>query len=335
MNAWIAYLVAPAPLAWLFIALLRRSGLAHRVADHPNERSLHSVPTPRLGGIGLLAVALPAAAWAAADSLGVVLICAAALALLSLVDDVRSLPIEVRLPGHVTAVAVTVLALAAPSASFEGLGMAQALAAIAALVWMTNLFNFMDGADGLAGLMATIGFAALAAGAWLAGDAALGAAAAAIAAASAGFLAHNFPPARVFLGDAGSVPLGFLAGALGGYGAMRGLWPLWFPLVVFSPFIFDASVTVLRRLARGERIWIAHRMHYYQRLVLSGWSHRRLAWAASALMLAAAGSALAALRWDAALRWSIIFIWATAYALLAAILERRLSTAKKKHESAH
>lgn len=328
MNAWIAYVVLPAALSWAFIAILRRSRLAHRVADRPNERSLHTAPTPRLGGLGLLAAALPVAAYAAVDSLGVVLACAAALALLSFADDVQSLPIEVRLPGHVVAAAVTVLALAAPGAGFAGLGLPAALFAVAALAWMANLFNFMDGADGLAGLMAAIGFAALAAGAWLAGDAALAAAAAAIAAASAGFLAHNFPPARVFLGDAGSVPLGFLAGALGGYGAMRGVWPLWFPLIVFSPFIFDASVTVLRRLARGERVWIAHRSHYYQRLVLSGWSHRRLAVAASALMLAAAGSALAVLPWDATGHWSIIFIWATAYALLATILERRLSSAK-------
>jgi UDP-N-acetylmuramyl pentapeptide phosphotransferase/UDP-N-acetylglucosamine-1-phosphate transferase len=309
------------------IAILRRSRLARRVVDRPNERSLHTTPTPRVGGIGLLAASLPAAAWAAADSLGVVLACAAALALLSFADDLSSLPIEVRLPGHAVAASVAVLALAGPGAHFAGLGIAEALAAVVALVWMANLFNFMDGADGLAGLMATIGFGALATGAWLAGDMEFAAASAAIAAASAGFLAHNFPPARVFLGDAGSVPLGFLAGALGGYGAMLGLWPLWFPIIVFSPFIFDASVTVLRRLVRGEHIWIAHRTHYYQRLVLAGWSHRRLALAAGALMLAAAGSALAALRCDATGHWSIIFTWATAYALLAAVLERRLSNA--------
>jgi UDP-N-acetylmuramyl pentapeptide phosphotransferase/UDP-N-acetylglucosamine-1-phosphate transferase len=160
-----------------------------------------------------------------------------------------------------------------------------------AVVWMTNLYNFMDGADGVAGGMALIGFGAYAVAAELAGAPALAAACAAIAAASAAFLLLNFHPARIFMGDVGSIPLGFLAAALGLVGWRNDLWPLWFPLLVFGPFVGDATLTLLRRLARRERIWLAHRSHYYQRMVLMGMSHRRaavLGYLAMALCAAAA-----------------------------------------------
>jgi UDP-N-acetylmuramyl pentapeptide phosphotransferase/UDP-N-acetylglucosamine-1-phosphate transferase len=114
-----------------------------------------------------------------------------------------------------------------------------------------------------------------------------------IAAAAAGFLCFNLS-GRIFMGDGGSVPLGFLAAALGIDGWMRGLWPPWFAPLVFAPFVVDAVVTLGRRMMRGERFWLAHREHYYQRLVRSGWSHSRLAVAEYALMLACAGAALAA-----------------------------------------
>ena len=119
----------------------------------------------------------------------------------------------------------------------------QAVLALATM-WVTNLYNFMDGSDGLAGGMALFGFGAYALSAWLAGDAVFVVVAASIAAASAAFLVFNFPPAKVFMGDAGSIPLGFLAAALGILGWRAGHWPLWFPVLVFSPFIIDASGNV-------------------------------------------------------------------------------------------
>jgi len=290
--AWALATFVPALAAFAAIALLRRSRWAALLADTPNERSLHSVPTPRVGGLGLMAGALPVGALFADGPLSVLFACAGLLALVSFADDRQSLPIEVRLPAHLAAASMAVLAIAAPGAGHPGLGAVEATVAVAALVWMTNLFNFMDGSDGLAGGMGSIGFAALSAAAAGAGAMPLALGAAAIAAASLGFLAHNFPPARVFLGDAGSVPLGFLGGALGLYGMLSGAWPWWFPLVVFSPFIADATVTLLRRALRGERFWRAHRSHYYQRLVLAGWTRRGLALSGYALMLAAAASAL-------------------------------------------
>jgi UDP-GlcNAc:undecaprenyl-phosphate GlcNAc-1-phosphate transferase len=313
---WIAALV-PAFVAWAVIALVANLGLARHLSDHPNERSLHVHPRARVGGLGVMAGALPLAAWASGATLGAVLACAAALALVSLLDDVRSLPIQVRLTAHLGAAVVAVLATgAAPW------GMATAALAVLALAWMTNLFNFMDGADGLAGGMAAIGFAALALAAHRAGDTALVLACAALASASVGFLAHNFPPARVFLGDAGSIPLGFLAGALGLQGIATGAWPAWFPLLVFSPFIVDATFTLARRLWRREAVWRAHRSHLYQRLVLAGWSHRRLALWSYGLMAAAAASALAAVAAGAMLQCGIILGWTAAYLGLAIAIGR-------------
>ncbi|MBC8021749.1 MAG: hypothetical protein H7Y14_01430, partial [Burkholderiales bacterium] len=131
------------------------------------------------------------------------------------------------------------------------------------------------------------------------------------------------PPARVFLGDAGSVPLGFLAGALGLHGVLVGAWSLVFPLIVFSPFIADASLTIARRVVRGEAFWRAHRSHYYQRLVLAGCSRKRLAWSAYMLMLAAAASALAARTAEREVQFAIIAGWTALYAALFIAIERR------------
>ncbi len=137
---------------------------------------------------------------------------------------------------------------------------------------------------------------------------------AAVAGAGLGFLVLNFSPARIFLGDAGSIPLGFLAGALGFWGWQHGAWPLWFPALVFAPFIADASVTLLRRLARGERFWQAHREHYYQRLVQMGHTHGQVALRYYVLMLGGAGVAWLAWSAPAALQWVLLALW---YGVLA------------------
>jgi UDP-N-acetylmuramyl pentapeptide phosphotransferase/UDP-N-acetylglucosamine-1-phosphate transferase len=259
-----------------------------RVAlDQPNERSLHERPVPRTGGIALLAGAAVSLAFGATQ-LWLPLALAAGLALLSFIDDLRGLPTVLRLAAHLAAAALIVWYLMSP---MQALALALLVLAVA---WITNLYNFMDGSDGLAGGMALIGFGAYAAAAALAGHAPLAALSVALAAAAGAFLLLNFPPARIFLGDVGSVPLGFLAAALGLVGWRDDLWPLWFPLVVFALFIGDATLTLLRRLARGERVWHAHREHYYQRLVRLGAGHRGAALTSYGLMLACAAAALCA-----------------------------------------
>jgi len=167
---------------------------------------------------------------------------------------------------------------------------------VLAIAWYANLYNFMDGSDGLAGGMAVIGFGAYAVAAHLSGAESFAALCASIAAASAAFLVFNFHPARLFMGDVGSVPLGFLAGALGIVGWSRGYWPMWFPLLVFAPFVCDATLTLLRRALRRERVWQAHKEHYYQRLVRMGVGHRGTALIEYAVMAGCAATALLARR---------------------------------------
>jgi UDP-N-acetylmuramyl pentapeptide phosphotransferase/UDP-N-acetylglucosamine-1-phosphate transferase len=253
--------------------------------DEPNARSLHERPVPRTGGIAVLLGAATAFALGA-EPFWLPAGLALGLAVVSFADDVRRLPTLARLAAHVAAAGLVVWYLLSPMHPLE-----SALL-VAAVAWTTNLYNFMDGSDGLAGGMATIGFAAYALAAWLAGEAALAALCVALSGASAAFLLHNLHPARIFLGDVGSVPLGFLAGALGLAGWRNDAWPLWFPVLVFGPFIADATVTLLRRLVRGDKVWKAHREHYYQRMVLMGLGHRRTAWVAYVLMGLCAGAAL-------------------------------------------
>lgn len=273
-----------AALIWLMLRLPH----LRLPLDAPNERSLHTTPVPRIGGIAIMLATLLALVLQGA---GMVLIgCTLVLAALSYVDDHISLPSWLRFAVH--AIVAVVFLLAQPIAGAGWL----AVLLVLAIVWMTNLFNFMDGSDGLAGGMATFGFGTYAIAAWLQSDLPLATVCLSIAAAAAGFLAFNLHPARVFMGDTGSIPLGFLSAALGLLGWNAGHWPLWFPLVVFAPFVCDATITLLRRLARGERIWQAHKTHYYQRLVQLGWGHARTAWAEYLLMLAMSFIALAAFR---------------------------------------
>lgn len=277
-----AFVVALAAIAWL-----AKSRISTLALDRPNQRSLHQTPVPRTGGIGLHAGIL--CAWViAAPNLPLTLITGLGLLLaVSFFDDVRGMPVIVRLIAHLLAAA-----LFAASMLFDEFGVPATLVVILAIAWMTNLYNFMDGADGLAGGMALIGFGCYGLAAWLAGSNAFAAVNFGVAAASAAFLGFNFHPARVFMGDVGSVPLGYLAAAFGLIGWLQRDWTAWFPLLVFSPFIVDASVTLARRLAKRERVWEAHRDHYYQRLVQMGWGHRKTAWTEYTLMAACGLAAL-------------------------------------------
>ena len=295
----------------LLLSWLLRSGRADALAlDWPNHRSMHTRPTPRVGGLGIMLGGMVAMAGVGEFVLGLLTL---GLCTVSWLDDRAGVAIRVRLGVQVLVAGIWV-------SCFE-LTLWSLLASIT-LVWMTNLFNFMDGSDGLAGGMAVIGFGAYGFAAWMAGDATLAILGAAISAASLGFLRFNFPPARVFMGDVGSVPLGFVAGALGLQGWIHVVWPWWFPLLVFSPFVVDATLTLLRRGGRGESIWQAHREHYYQRLVQMGWGHRKTALAEYGLMVAASITALAMLHLALGGQVFGLAVWTVTYTVLAWRIDR-------------
>jgi UDP-GlcNAc:undecaprenyl-phosphate/decaprenyl-phosphate GlcNAc-1-phosphate transferase len=306
-------------VAFALSAGLLRFLLSRRVAawflDHPNERSLHVAPVPRTGGLGIMAGVISGLLLAGGDAL--LLTLAVGLMLLSLLDDWKNLPAGWRLLGHLAAAGAFVLAY------FPAAGWIELLLLALAVGWTINLYNFMDGADGLAGGMTVIGFATYAVAAALAGNAPFALTSLCIVAAAAAFLIFNFPPARIFMGDAGSIPLGFLAAALGLLGWRDGLWQLWFPPVAFAPFIVDASATLALRALRGEELWRAHRSHYYQRLVLTGWSHRRLAVAEYGLMLVSGGAALLASHQSGTPQVLILAALAVLYVLTGLTVDRR------------
>ena len=333
MSAALAFALA-ALVAALALRVLLRGALASW-HDLPNHRSLHAAPVPRIGGLGIhagwvaalaAAAALGAPAWLGPGAA----IGLAAIVAVSLLDDWRSVGALPRLVVQAGAAAALVADTGAEAIAAGAVGQAIAaggpvmrLAALAlvglAVLWALNLYNFMDGADGLAGGMAVFGFGTYAA---LGLQAAPGLAltAAALAGAAAGFLTLNFPPARVFMGDAGSVPLGFLAAALGLAGIAQGAWGWWLPPLAFLPFALDATFTLALRALRGERIWQAHREHAYQKLILMGWSHRRCALAWYGAMAVCAAAALGLGKRPAPVQWlGLAALAAAALAVRAAV----------------
>ena len=315
-------------LSFLLLAIFLNSGSARYLAmDEPNQRSLHSIAVPRVGGIAIVAAAL--SAWSQLPEMSQQLVLlTAALAGISHVDDRKGLSVTVRLACHVAAAWLVVIS------GLVGNSIWVTAAWIACVVWATNAYNFMDGADGLAGGMAIFGFSAYGVACSVADAELLAEMSFILAAAAAGFLVFNFPPAKVFMGDAGSISLGFLAAVLGLTGWKLGAWPPWFPMLVFSPFLVDASLTLLRRILRGERFWEAHRDHYYQRLIRMGWSHRRTALAEYLLMASVAASAVAGLRLDPEGQRFILAAWAMAFAGMMLAIDihwRRFVLSRNQH----
>ncbi len=282
-GAGIACAVLTAVLLRPLVAALRRRA----VMDIPNERSSHKVPTPRGGGLAVTFVVV--IGWAVAIGLlgsgpymgmaAVVLGGAAVLAALSWIDDRVNLPRRLRFPVHVAAVAAALAALPADAAIFQGVFegalpvWVDRLVAGLAWVWFVNLYNFMDGIDGISGAQTAslgLGVAALALGFGVGVASGLPVAVMGTIAAGAGvgFLLWNWHPAKVFLGDVGSIPLGYLLGWLLLVLALSGWLAVAFILPAF--YLADATLTLLMRAARGGPVLAPHREHFYQRAVHQG-----------------------------------------------------------------
>ena len=328
---------------------LASSAARLRLLDHPNERSLHTAPIPRTGGLAVLvslalgiflkvAVSLlfggreffetKTSAWVMAMIL--------MLAAVSLWNDWVELSPGFRFAMHflaalgvVVGAGLRIESIPVPLIGNLPLVWLAIPFTIICLIWMTNLYNFMDGMDGFAGGMSVLGFGFLGYVAWGAGQRLITLLSVLTVVAVAGFLVYNWPPAKIFLGDVGSILLGFMAAALSVMGIHQKRFDLWVPVLIFSPFIVDATATVFRRLLRGERIWRAHREHYYQRLVLVGWSHRRTVLVEYSLMIGAGISAVVYSRTGEKTRLLILLTWVVLYSLLAIavrVFERRRQT---------
>ena len=275
--------------------------LRGRVLDHPNARSSHTQPTPRGGGIVVVAV-LIVALWAIAlgnnaplRHVAIITMELGALALVSWIDDRRGAPVWLRLAVQLAAVSAG-LANIGLAAFAERNGISPWLLAIPlglAWMWFVNLYNFMDGIDGIAGgvaLSAALGWMFLATRAnqdfvfWVA---------LAVAAGSLGFLFHNWSPAKIFMGDAGSTFLGYTFAVLPLLSASEGGDALMLGTLLMWTFIMDAGVTFIRRALKRENVFAAHRTHVYQRLIIGGYKHAQVSALYILLTLLAAALAYA------------------------------------------
>ena len=280
------------------VYLIRRYAERHQILDHPNERSSHVTPTPRGGGLVIVVLVLGAGLWSANQvgwSRGLVyLVCGIVIAWLGWRDDVSSLSTRVRfaVQGLVAAVSIYGLgyfkSVTIPLFGELQLGVVGVVITFLWIIGLTNAYNFMDGIDGIAGGVAFaggLGWMMLASNAhnpfafWIA---------LAIAAGSLGFLAHNWSPAKIFMGDVASTFLGYtfavlplIASDQSGDALMLGTLLMW-------TFIMDAGVTFLRRALKRENLFAAHRTHLYQRLVIGGYSHAAISTLYISLTLLAA-----------------------------------------------
>jgi Fuc2NAc and GlcNAc transferase len=270
----------------LVTGLVRSFALAHDVIDVPNERSSHQTPTPRAGGVSMVVTttaALVVLAWLGALRVELLLAMVGggiAVASVGLVDDRRRVPAAVRFAIHVAAAVWALMCLGGLGALRIGdhtitFGWSGYVLGAAGIVWVLNLFNFMDGIDGLAASEATFvawSGALLTAGA--PGSTGVAAAAFVLGASCLGFLRWNWPPARIFMGDVGSGYLGYAIAVLALAAAHDNPVAIWVWLILGGVFFVDATITLLRRLLRGERVYEAHRSHAYQWLARRWRSHR-------------------------------------------------------------
>jgi UDP-N-acetylmuramyl pentapeptide phosphotransferase/UDP-N-acetylglucosamine-1-phosphate transferase len=269
------------------------TGLVRRleIIDDPNERSSHSRPTPRGGGIGLVIMTLigligSQIIWQLTSWRGLMFYLGAAtlVAVVSWLDDLKSLSARSRFLVHFLAAGLVIAGwghweeVNLPLLGSIYIGQGGLLLALLWIVGLTNAYNFMDGIDGIAGgqaLVAGIGWATVG---WMIEDKFVFATGGLLAASSMGFLFYNWSPAKIFMGDVGSAFLGFTFAAVPVMATpsapinrasmfLIGILLLW-------PFILDTGFTLLRRLTKGENIFQAHRSHFYQRMVIAGYSHQ-------------------------------------------------------------
>jgi Fuc2NAc and GlcNAc transferase len=266
---------AVAVVSLTLTAVLRRYALARSIVDIPNARSSHSVPTPRGGGVAIVIaflLALPFLAWAQLATMPLLIAIGGAgglIAIIGFIDDHGHIAARWRLLGHFCAAAWALLCLGGlPPITLFGwavdLGWLGCILAAVYLVWMLNLYNFMDGIDGIASVEAISACLGACLLYWLNGFESQMWVPGLLAMAVGGFLFWNFPPARIFMGDAGSGFIGMVLGVVSIQAAWIAPQLLWAWLILLGVFVVDATFTLFRRLVRGDKVYEAHRSHAYQ-----------------------------------------------------------------------
>jgi Fuc2NAc and GlcNAc transferase len=284
--------------------------------DHPGDRHSHSVVTPRGGGAGLIAaILISSLLFSGGNQPGFWVQCVmpavVVLAITGWWDDHAPLSVRNRFFIQL-AVSLYLLWFAADAGWVQGV-IPMVMSGLF-IIWMTNLYNFMDGSNGMAGLQGVFAGSVLAVLFYLSGDDHFSLFALLLAACCAGFLPWNLGRARVFMGDVGSLALGFLFAAFLLYGSGTGAFDYPVALMIMLLFLTDATLTLLLRVIRGEQWYTAHRQHLYQRLIADGWTHARVAMAYQAinLTLVVPGIVIAvnfpALAWATALALTLIFV---------------------------
>ncbi len=244
--------------------------------DHPNDRSSHVIPTPKGGGLAIMVTFYGALTYLYLQTqvdakLFFALLSALPVVIVSLIDDIYPLSAKIRFTVQLVSAAAALYVLGGVNAinfilfSLDGVWLN--VIALFGIIWMTNLYNFLDGIDGYAGSQAL--FAGLAAYFLFGNETAL-----LVAVATAGFLLFNWHKASIFMGDVGSAPLGFIFAVFMLYDASTPDFLAW--LMLLSLFWFDATLTLIRRAKRGEKLSQAHKKHAYQRLIQSGLSHDKV-----------------------------------------------------------
>jgi Fuc2NAc and GlcNAc transferase len=280
--------------SWWLTGRVRHYALAFALIDHPNDRSSHTVPTPRGGGVAIvltftaIVCALGATGGIKGQTVAALGGCGLLVAMVGFVDDRAALPARWRFLVHsFAAVASLWLISGLPPVPVFGfdidLGWPGLALATAYLVWMVNLYNFMDGIDGIAGIEAitvTLGGALCW---WLATETAQWPLCLAFAASTGGFLLWNLPPARIFMGDAGSGFIGFVLGFLSLWTAQQATQVFWCWFILLGCFMVDATTTLVRRVRRGDRFHEAHRCHAYQYAARRHGSHAKVSFGIGAI----------------------------------------------------
>jgi len=271
-------------LSWVLTSRVRRYALAKGMLDVPNVRSSHTVSTPRGGGLaivivlmlsGIVSLFLPDAP---IQSLVCLLFATLAFAVLGWQDDRHDLPVTVRFLIQLLIAALSSLWLfwSMPGWTLSFAGVAILLLSVLWIAWMANLYNFMDGIDGISAVETIILGATTSYWFAMSGVISIAIICIAVAGAAVGFLRWNWSPAKIFMGDVGSLALGAFFAIIAMIGSSSLNIPFSAFLILYAVYLADSGVTLLHRIVKKEKWWQAHRSHFYQRAVQSGYSHAQV-----------------------------------------------------------